>query len=212
MVGGGVCCGRQGLVFIFCVWFSIFYFRFFCSRFSLPWLLSSPWSLAPLPPLPLPLLAFHLSYSADNSIDNPGCIALSSSLVHLSLLEELDLGCKLVGFNLLFFRISVLLCFCCIGALSLYIHVAFFLRCRIQHGWGEVCRGREGLVFIFSFWFSIFGFWFLFLSLFIAMLAVITVIAGTAAATTFSHFTLSISHSSKVTLLVTPVALRYQHL
>ena len=42
------------------------------------------------------LCAPHPSHIAVNSIGDAGCIALSSSLVHLSHLEVLDLGCKFV--------------------------------------------------------------------------------------------------------------------
>ena len=42
------------------------------------------------------LCAPHPSHIADNSIGEAGCIALSSSLVHLSHLEKLDLCSKFV--------------------------------------------------------------------------------------------------------------------
>ena len=42
------------------------------------------------------LCAPHPSHSADNSIGEAGCIALSSSLVHLSHLKELGLSCEFV--------------------------------------------------------------------------------------------------------------------
>ena len=41
---------------------------------------------------PPPLLTLHPSHVTDNSIGSEGCIALSSSLVHLSLLKRLYLG------------------------------------------------------------------------------------------------------------------------
>ena len=40
---------------------------------------------------PPPLLPLHPSHIADNGIGAEGCIALSSSLVHLSHLKELNL-------------------------------------------------------------------------------------------------------------------------
>jgi hypothetical protein len=43
---------------------------------------------------PPPLLPLHPSHIADNGIGDEGCIALSSSLVHLSHLEKLDVGRK----------------------------------------------------------------------------------------------------------------------
>ena len=43
---------------------------------------------------PPPLLPLHPSHIAVNVIGAEGCIALSSSLVHLSHLEKLDLGGK----------------------------------------------------------------------------------------------------------------------
>ncbi len=39
-----------------------------------------------------PLLALHASHVAGNGIGDEGCTALSSSLVHLSHLKELDLS------------------------------------------------------------------------------------------------------------------------
>ena len=42
------------------------------------------------------LCAAHPSHIADNSIGDAGCIALSSCLVHLAHLKELDLGSKFV--------------------------------------------------------------------------------------------------------------------
>ena len=42
------------------------------------------------------LCAPHPSHIAGNYIGQAGCIALSSSLVHLSHLKELNLGCKFV--------------------------------------------------------------------------------------------------------------------
>ena len=45
---------------------------------------------------PPPLLPLHPSHIADNRIGAEGCIALSSSLVHLSHLKELGLGGKCV--------------------------------------------------------------------------------------------------------------------
>ena len=42
------------------------------------------------------LCALHPSHIADNSIGEAGCIALSSSLVHLSHLEVLNLDGKFV--------------------------------------------------------------------------------------------------------------------
>ena len=51
------------------------------------------WFLVRLGPPP-PLLPLHPSHIAGNEIGNEGCIALSSSLVHLSHLEVLHLGCK----------------------------------------------------------------------------------------------------------------------
>ena len=42
------------------------------------------------------LCAFHPSHIAGNSIGDAGCIALSSSLVHLSHLKELHLSGKFV--------------------------------------------------------------------------------------------------------------------
>jgi hypothetical protein len=43
---------------------------------------------------PPPLLPLHPSKIAGNDIGDEGCIALSSSLVHLSHLQKLNLGCK----------------------------------------------------------------------------------------------------------------------
>ena len=43
---------------------------------------------------PPPLLTLHPSHVAGNDIGSEGCIALSSSLVHLSHLEELGLNGK----------------------------------------------------------------------------------------------------------------------
>ena len=44
---------------------------------------------------PPPLLSLHLSHVAENDIGAEGCIALSSSLVHLPHLKELNLSGKL---------------------------------------------------------------------------------------------------------------------
>ena len=54
------------------------------------------------------LCAPHPSHIADNSIGDAGCIALSSSLVHLSHLKELDLGSKFVVWSGAFVVILVL--------------------------------------------------------------------------------------------------------
>ena len=43
---------------------------------------------------PPPLLPLHPSHIAGNGIGTEGCVALSSSLVHLSHLKELDLNSK----------------------------------------------------------------------------------------------------------------------
>ncbi len=43
---------------------------------------------------PPPLLPLHPSHIADNGIGAEGCVALSTSLVHLSHLEKLDLNSK----------------------------------------------------------------------------------------------------------------------
>ena len=42
------------------------------------------------------LCAPHPLHISDNSIGEAGCIALSSCLMHLSYLKELDLNCKFV--------------------------------------------------------------------------------------------------------------------
>ncbi len=74
------------------------------------------WFLVSLGPPP-PLLPLHPSHIAGNDIGTEGCIALSSSLVHLSHLEALSLGRKWFWIQrvvvVAFFSAAVF-CVCCI--------------------------------------------------------------------------------------------------
>ncbi len=79
----------------------------------------------------------------------------------------------------------------------------------LQHGWGEVCWRNSFLFFMFDFRFLIFGFCF---SRFLSPWLLSSPVSSTASATATTTSRVSIPHTSKVTLLVTPVALRYRHL
>ena len=85
---------------------------------------------------PPPLLPLHPSHIAENRIGAEGCIALSSSLVHLSHLEVLGLSGEC------FFWIQRAV----VVALLLAAEVAFVALSR-------ACFMRFCLVLIFDFWF-----------------------------------------------------------